>query len=162
MTFFVTFRCPKCGMEFILSQEVTSHIRANGCQFQEAYNLNSSVFWRCSQCLFTTDSQAECYFHEILHTTPIKLRTKLEGKTVEKYPCPICAKIFRKASLRQHLRQHTFERPFICNICRANFTRQTSLSNHVKNEHGDSVKLPQLDTMDEWHCDKCLKSFAKK
>lgn len=152
-------------MEFILSQEVTSHIRANACRFQDSARVNSSVFWNCSQCLFTTDSQAECYFHEVLHEPPESIKQVSSDKLVEKYGCPICQKYFEKASLRQHLRQHTFERPFICTICRANFTRQTSLSNHVKCEHGDDVKVPKVLTAverDEWRCEKCLKRFQNK
>lgn len=152
-------------MEFILSQEVTSHIRANACQFLASARVNSSVFWSCSQCLFTTDSQAECYFHEVLHEPPVMIKIEDSNKLLEKYGCPICQKYFKKASLRQHLRQHTFERPFVCTICRANFTRQTSLSNHVKYEHGDAVKVRKVLTAvgrDEWRCDKCMKRFPNK
>lgn len=150
-------------MAFILAQEVTRHIRSNACNFEAT--PNSSVFWSCSQCLFTTDSQAECYFHEILHTAPT---TDISGKKpVQKYSCPLCPKFFRKASLRQHLRQHTFERPYICSTCGANFTRQSSLSNHNKLEHSE-VRIPKLNVEEslqavlEWICGKCDEKFSSR
>lgn len=162
-------RCPKCGMSFILSQEVTRHVRQNACQLSQTAEITSSIFWNCSQCLFTTDSQAECFFHEVLHTAPNKelLKIKNTEKVIQKYPCPLCSKSFKKASLRQHLRQHTFERPFICSTCGANFTRQTSLANHFRNEHSTEVaKMPKLpaivERLEEWECGKCKNRFSSK
>ncbi|KAG6463623.1 hypothetical protein O3G_MSEX013976 [Manduca sexta] len=164
-------KCPKCGMAFILSQEVTRHIRSNACQFLPSTS-NALIYWNCSQCLFTTDSQAECFFHEVLHSEPIRTTANIgEGvKPLVKYMCPLCPKSFKKASLRQHLRQHTFERPFVCGTCGANFTRQTSLANHRKNEHSGRVKLPTLaPSMDrmkapnvDWECGKCCKKFSSR
>lgn len=154
-------------MEFILSQEVTSHIRAKACKFQETTG-SSECSWKCSQCLFTTDSQAECFFHEVLHDPPLTevKKTGDAEKVVQKYTCPICPKSFRKASLRQHLRQHTFERPFVCSICKANFTRLTSLTNHVRHDHGDRSQKPKPTTalagFEEWSCKKCLQVFPDK
>lgn len=155
-------------MSFILSQEVTRHVRENACQFRPTTEINSSIFWNCSQCLFTTDSQAECFFHEVLHTSPKRELYKMGDveKIIPKYPCPLCTKSFKKASLRQHLRQHTYERPFACSVCGANFTRQSSLVNHSKNEHGSGitkVKLPDIaETIEEFECVKCKSRFNSK
>ncbi|XP_072943469.1 uncharacterized protein [Epargyreus clarus] len=159
-------RCPKCGKSFIFSQEVSHHIKENACQFPNVSNPSSSLLWNCSQCLFTTDSQAECFFHEVLHSEPVSETQKADGRIVKKYPCPICQKTFMKPSLRAHIRQHTFERPFVCSECGANFTRQCSLRNHIKNEHEKKkVNLPELsgcneNAIDEEHtCPKCKKRF---
>lgn len=156
-------------MSFILSQEVTRHVRDNACEFNTTTQMNSSIFWNCSQCLFTTDSQAECFFHEVLHTSPKKELLKIgeTEKVIQKYPCPLCPRYFKKASLRQHLRQHTFERPFICSTCGANFTRQTSLANHTRNEHSTEVtKIPKLPTIveriEDFECGQCKNKFSSK
>lgn len=173
METFFNFRCPKCGKSFIFSQEVSRHIRANACSFQKPETINASILWNCSQCIFTTDSQAECFFHEVLHTEPLT-ETKSDGnttKSVQKYSCPLCPKNFKKASLRLHLRQHTFERPFICSICGANFTRQSSLANHSKSDHGGlESKVPKVTPVDvsmtkisqEFNCAKCKKNFTDR
>ncbi|CAG5050941.1 unnamed protein product [Parnassius apollo] len=166
-------KCSKCGMSFILSQEVTRHIRSKACQYQNASSLSAPILWNCSQCLFTTDSQAECFFHEVLHSPSITKVTRSETeKVIEKYDCPLCPKSFTKASLRHHLKQHTFERPFVCNVCGANFTRQSSLTNHSKSEHTNNseTKIPESSSKDatadtlmtEFKCSNCKKKFTNK
>ncbi|XP_039746623.1 zinc finger protein 540-like [Pararge aegeria] len=163
-------KCPKCGKSFIFSQEVSRHIRDNACSFQKTETLNASILWNCSQCIFTTDSQAECFFHEVLHTEPLSETSDgTVNKSVQKYTCPLCPKSFKKASLRLHLRQHTFERPFVCTICAANFTRQSSLANHCRSDHGGlDSRLTELAPLEAgmtkipktFECTKCKKKFA--
>lgn len=156
-------------MKFILSQEVTSHIRRKACKVQEHNDTRSDASWNCSRCLFISDSQAECLFHEVLHDSPETQNVTVGDKTkiLQKYTCPLCPKSFRKASLRQHLRQHTFERPFVCSICKANFTRQSSLNNHVRSDHGDNLhktdkKVTVLGEVKEWKCNECSRVFCDK
>ncbi|CAD0254806.1 unnamed protein product [Spodoptera exigua] len=68
-------KCPKCGMSFILSQEVTRHVRDNACQLSQTAQITSSIFWNCSQCLFTTDSQAEYQHYPVTQVAvPVGLR----------------------------------------------------------------------------------------
>jgi uncharacterized C2H2 Zn-finger protein len=169
---FICSRCPKCGMSFIFFQEVSRHVKSNACQFQDLRPLDSSIVWNCSQCLFSTDSQAECYYHEVLHTDTIKEYRKTDDKEtlVEKYPCPLCSKTFRKRYLRQHLRLHTFERPFVCTTCGANFTTQSSLSNHTRTSHQaritdppKKVVIPVVPSLKEyWKCNRCSKTFSNR
>ncbi|XP_068629882.1 oocyte zinc finger protein XlCOF7.1-like [Battus philenor] len=158
-------RCSKCGMSFTLFQEVTRHIRSKACQYQNVTTLTNSILWNCSQCEFTTDSQAECFFHEVLHSPSITKVKSGGGKVIEKFDCPLCPKSFGKSSLRDHLKRHTFERPYVCAACGANFTRQSSLSNHWKTEHGEGasalVITPEVPVEEVgMKCGQCGKKFT--
>ena len=60
-----------------------------------------------------------------------------ELKTI---PCPYedCLKTFnRPARLKDHIRSHTNERPFVCSFeeCRKTFRRDTHLKHHFKSAH---------------------------
>ena len=69
--------------------------------------------------------------------------------------------MFRKQSLRDHLRQHTNERIFGCpfDTCPMSFTRKANLKNHINNMHNndneDSQPIKNV-------CQLCGKSFASK
>jgi rubrerythrin len=54
---------------------------------------------------------------------------------IARYQCPLCTRVFRKASLRCHLRTHTQERPFVCKFCYRGFGHRSSMISHVKQEH---------------------------
>lgn len=126
-------------MTFILPQEVTRHVRSAACDFSTVYDpdvLQSKILWKCSQCLFQTDSQAECFFHEVLHTKPHWIEKPGSQKILERYICPLCPNSFTKPSLRLHIRKHTLEKPAVCIFCAAKFTRQSSLTTHLQHEHG--------------------------
>uniref|UniRef100_A0AAG5DI19 C2H2-type domain-containing protein n=1 Tax=Anopheles atroparvus TaxID=41427 RepID=A0AAG5DI19_ANOAO len=107
----------------------------------------SVVCWQCKICPFSTSSQAEFLFHEILHSSKLDDKAKSSppapsddgGQLLRprrpKLTCPLCGKAFSKASLRCHLRQHTDERLFPCPLCPMAFTRKANLKNHTDNIH---------------------------
>ncbi|XP_058451746.1 zinc finger protein 236-like [Malaya genurostris] len=97
---------------------------------------SSVVSWQCKICPFRTTSQAAFLFHEILHTTK-------SASESTKITCPLCKKLFSKASLRCHLRQHTDERIFPCELCPMSFTRKANLKNHVANVHGTKERVTE-------------------
>ncbi|XP_055540251.1 zinc finger protein 236-like [Wyeomyia smithii] len=97
------------------------------------------VSWQCKICLFRTTSQASFLYHEILHSSNAA-NEPASGKST-KITCPLCKKQFSKASLRCHLRQHTDERIFPCELCPMSFTRKANLKNHVAYVHGEKKRV---------------------
>jgi uncharacterized Zn-finger protein len=78
--------------------------------------------WLCSfpGCVRTFKHQSNLKIHSIIHG-PGALR------------CDYCPKKFaRKSNLKQHIRVHTGERPFMCLICRRAFKQQHSLKDHLR------------------------------
>ncbi|XP_058816253.1 zinc finger protein 335-like [Topomyia yanbarensis] len=126
---------------------------------------SSVVSWQCKICPFRTASQATFLFHEILHSTDPKLAAKSS-----KITCPFCKKQFSKASLRCHLRQHTDERIFPCELCPMSFTRKANLKNHLSNVHGGAKKKGNVSGDDGSDmaaekpeiCPTCGKAFGSR
>ncbi|KAI9332886.1 hypothetical protein DFJ73DRAFT_630162 [Zopfochytrium polystomum] len=71
------------------------------------------------------------------------------------YICPNsgCSKSFtRRYNLQSHLRCHSGERPYCCDLCSLTFSRKHDLRRHTRSLH--SVDRPHL-------CTHCNLSFAR-
>ncbi|KOC66596.1 Zinc finger protein 99 [Habropoda laboriosa] len=173
----VCHRCPKCGIVFALSQDVTRHTRENKCRGEgggEEDNSKSNDAeatvkdeWKCTRCSFASDSQAECMFHEALHAGSVAQNDEDGtncGKSLPKYGCPVCKKAFTKVSLRNHIRSHTGERPFPCAKCLASFSRRSDLSGHQKECRGSaSTGWPEESGRKRsFACSECSNAFYTK
>ena len=166
------FRCPKCGKRFALSQDLTWHTHINRCTAPQEKapvdNLESSKQLKCDECYFATDSKAELLFHVTLHGEPAKLDSpdSAENPTV-KYECLVCNKRFGKATLRDHFRYHTGERPFPCGRCSAMFSRRSAAKLHqsqcrdsagTSNSPADVAKSRER----KYTCAECNNAFHTK
>ena len=61
---------------------------------------------------------------------------------VGQYACPICCKIFRKATLvRRHMFIHTGEKPFSCTICNYKTNQRGNLQLHLKKKHSEDPNI---------------------
>uniref|UniRef100_UPI00358E704B THAP domain-containing protein 10-like n=1 Tax=Myxine glutinosa TaxID=7769 RepID=UPI00358E704B len=52
-----------------------------------------------------------------------------------KYECSYCAYSSRKSHVIRHIRTHTGEKPFVCDVCGRKFTRLYSCQTHVAKKH---------------------------
>ena len=70
-----------------------------------------------------------------------------------KHLCEVCDKSFKTQNiLRQHMRIHTGDKPFVCNICSKAFSQMASLKYHSAT-HSDERP---------YSCDYCSKTFKLK
>ncbi|CAO1413602.1 unnamed protein product [Diamesa hyperborea] len=159
------YSCGMCGEKFVFPQEVSRHVRYKVCKFYNSTKtiqsptttVEEKIQFTCKMCLFSTNSHAEYLFHEILHQN-------LQHKSGEKLECPYCKKMFRKQSLRDHLRQHTNERIFVCPIdtCPMSFTRKANLKNHINSMHNSDITGDADSGPIKNVCQLCGKTFASK
>lgn len=69
---------------------------------------------------------------------------------VSHFECPVCGVYF--TNLKNHLKVHTKERPFQCDICEKKFTQKINLTVHYRSHTGERP----------YKCKKCDKAFTQK
>ncbi|XP_062547781.1 uncharacterized protein LOC134213148 [Armigeres subalbatus] len=131
---------------------------------------SSAVSWQCKICPFSSSSQADFLYHGVLHASKMNPTATRESDMAAKLNCPLCKKLFSRTSLRLHLRQHTDERMFQCELCPMSFTRKANLKNHVVNMHvakkqikfepGNHPKQSTTEPPKSAICTTCGKAFS--
>lgn len=108
-------------------------------------------------------------YHRVLHSINSSVTGSETKNCVVKIECPFCKRVYRKASLRAHLRIHTNERIYPCNQCDWSFARLSNLKNHIKNIHqkeGGCYTKRNMDmdiqTRTVTYCNVCEKEFKTK
>lgn len=72
-----------------------------------------------------------------------------------RFQCPSCPREYTRAfSLRNHLRTHTDERPFVCGTCGRAFTRQHDRKTHEQLHSGEKswICTGRLKSGENWGC----------
>ena len=118
---------------------------------------------------FSTSESSDARTHQQAdHSVTIGGNTILQGDSVpgdgspfriQKHPatfrCNLCPKRYtRSATLREHLRTHTDERPFVCGVCGKAFVRQHDRKRHEDLHSGERryVCKGDLQSGSRWGC----------
>lgn len=107
------YRCDRCGRKFSRAESLKMHAVTH-----------TEVFpFHCKGCWRGFSLKVEKEAHDKV----------CEGR---RYECYICKKsISHKISLKRHMRSHTGEKSFRCEICMERFVFETSLENHMNRIH---------------------------
>ncbi|XP_075149853.1 uncharacterized protein LOC142223924 [Haematobia irritans] len=164
-------QCMICGENFVTAQELGRHSRLCKSSIQVIEGDISTIITeiteqgqflrKCDLCNFSSSFQSEIIYHRLFHSSDF-----MSSKDLIK--CPLCDKTFRKPSLRCHLRQHTNEKIFECNLCDAKYSRPHNLKDHKERAHGSKKDKEEKEVVRKptekktFQCHNCGKVFKSK
>ena len=117
--------CPHCGELFAYPSAMKQHMRVH----------TGEKPFGCDVCNKSFSRKASLNAHQK------KVHKDLAASGVSPATdrtCPHCGEFFRYPfDMKQHMRVHTGERPFGCDVCNKSFSRKDKLKAHQNNMHTD-------------------------
>ncbi|XP_037823192.1 zinc finger protein 271-like isoform X2 [Lucilia sericata] len=128
--------CAVCMKLFKCQQAVARHLHRHHPEIE---------FFKCPYC-------DDNFYGLDLLAEHIKVKKHIQKPNICKY----CLKSFdRKTDLNRHIRIHTDERPYSCNVCDTAFKQVNHLKRHRESMHSILFQ-PQ-----KFNCELCTKSFTE-
>ncbi|XP_047542886.1 zinc finger protein 37-like [Vanessa atalanta] len=116
---FIGVPCPECNKVYHKKTSMNNHYKY--------VHLKKTAHY-CEKC--------SRYFLNGYRLRQHQARTHDKIAPIKKKICPHCGRAFEtNRILNNHIRTHTGERPFVCDVCSAKFTQKTALVVHQRSIH---------------------------
>ncbi|XP_067123210.1 zinc finger protein 568-like [Centruroides vittatus] len=121
------YKCNLCGKRFSQKSNLTSHMTVHFDERPFKCDYCEDSFKRKNDLKQHTFS---CHPNEVLSNIP------LNDPKITRRTCPVCMQFYPTlVALRRHMRIHTGQLPFSCNICNEKFRCKFQLNEHNRKFH---------------------------